>query len=314
MSLPRLRESSKKIGHGSRFGRASLRQGAGCSSPRAKRYCGEAVRECDLPSIGVDAANVAERPVGGLQHIGVAVMKFVPPRGTALLLLLVFPLVGAGLGGCNSRHTEPAPPPTEKSTASQSSAPSMNAGLSSDSKSNKSAVTPPAPSGSMGGLAVSANDVEFVSTAASAGTLAVEASRVALEKTRTSSVRSFAQRMVEDQSRLGTELRALNVASSVGNVAVVNPKDGEELRKLRDLQGREFDKEYIAQIGIAGRKNVDAFQKVADSASDTQLKSFAQSKLPELREHLRTAQALGKSVGATAANSNSGPLAQRSTK
>ena len=172
-----------------------------------------------------------------------------------------------------------------------------------------------APAATMGGRAVSANDVEFVSTVASAGTLEIEASRVALEKTRSAAVRNFAQKMVDDHSKVSAELRALNVASSVSNIASMNPKNGDQLRKLKDLQGRDFDREYAAQIGVAAHQDaVKAFQKAADSAVDPQIRTFAQSKLPELREHLQMAETLAKNVGSVASNSKAERLAQGASK
>jgi len=167
----------------------------------------------------------------------------------------------------------------------------------------------------MGGKAVSASDVDFVSSAASAGALEVEASRVALEKTKTPTVRAFAQKVVDERAKIGTELRALTVAKSVGNLGAMSPKDGDQLRRLKELQGREFDREYVAQIGVAAHQDaVGAFQKAADSASDNQVKTFAQAKLPVLRDHLKDAQQLAKEVGAPAAGSKSDPLATGSTK
>jgi putative membrane protein len=157
--------------------------------------------------------------------------------------------------------------------------------------------------GTMGGKAVSAADVEFVANAASAGTLEVEASRVALEKTKSPAVRDFAQKLIDEHSKAGAELRALKVASSVGNVAAMSPQDGEQLRRLKALQGREFDREYVAQIGVAAHQEaVGAFQRAADSASDNQVKTFAQAKLPALRDHLKTAQGLAKELGARSGN------------
>jgi len=168
-----------------------------------------------------------------------------------------------------------------------------------------------APGATMGGRAVSANDVEFVSTVASAGTLEIEASRVALQKTRSPAVRNFAQKMVDDHSKVGAELRALNVASSVSNIAAMNPKHGDQLRKLKDLQGRDFDREYAAQIGVAAHQDaVQAFQKAADSAIDPQIRTLAQAKLPELREHLKMAETLAKNVGSVASNSKLDRVAQ----
>ncbi|HYS15261.1 MAG TPA: DUF4142 domain-containing protein [Burkholderiaceae bacterium] len=167
----------------------------------------------------------------------------------------------------------------------------------------------------MGGKAVSAGDVDFVSSAASASTLEVEASRVALEKAKTPNVRAFAQKIVDERSKTGAELRALTVAKSVGNLGAMSPKDGEQLRRLKELQGREFDREYVAQIGVAAHQDaVGAFQRAADSANDNQVKTFAQAKLPGLRDNLKDAQQLAKEVGAPAAGSKSDALATRSTR
>src|SRR5262249_51265149 len=151
----------------------------------------------------------------------------------------------------------------------------------------------------------SANDVEFVSNAASTASLEVEAGRTALEKARSPAIRNFAQRMVEQHTKLGMEVRALNVASSVGNVEIMNPRDAGELRRLRELNGREFEREYVEQIALSVHKGViDAFEERARGARDAQLKTFAQAKLPELQEHLKMAQALADGLGASANRTN----------
>lgn len=222
----------------------------------------------------------------------------------------------AAIAACDSRRVEPTLPPVKSSMQVPSNAaPAARHATAEPRIYLAQAGGSTAAPGTMGGKAVSAADVEFVSSAASACTLEVEASRVALEKSKTPAVRNFAQKMVDEHSKVGAELRALNVASSVGNVAAMSPKEGEQLRKLKELQGREFDREYAAQIGVAAHQEaVNAFQKAATSATDTQLKTFAQAKLPGLREHLKMAQALAKNVGASAANTKDDPLAQRSAK
>lgn len=226
-------------------------------------------------------------------------------RMNASLSLACTALLGlSAIAACDSRRVDPTLPPVKSLTqASAEIAPAA-----------RRASSQPRIYLAQAG-AVSAADVEFVSSAASAGTLEVEASHVALEKSKTPAVRNFAQKMIDEHSKVVAELRALNVASSVGNVAAMSPKEGAQLRKLKELQGREFDREYAAQIGVAAHQEaVNAFQKAATSATDSQLKTFAQATLPGLREHLKMAQALARNVGASAANTKDDPLAQRSTK
>lgn len=233
-------------------------------------------------------------------------MKQVRERGVSALLPLactaVFGL--AAIAACDSRKVDPTLPPVKSSVLAAAGTTPAARGASSQPRIYLAQAG-----------AVSAADVEFVSSAASAGTLEVEASRVALEKSKTPAVRNFAQKMIDEHSQVGAELRALNVASSVGNVAAMSPKEGAQLRKLKELQGREFDREYAARIGVAAHQEaVNAFQKAATSSTDAQVKTFAQAKLPGLREHLKMAQALARNLGSPAANTKDDPLAQRSTK
>ena len=148
---------------------------------------------------------------------------------------------------------------------------------------------------------ISAADVDFVATVASGNSLEVEASKLALERSRNDAVRKFAQHMVADHGKVGEELRALPVSASVGNFAALMPKHKDQLSKLRELQGAAFDKAYVTQIGVAAhQETVSLFQKAADGASDSQTKAFAQAKLPALREHLQMAQTMAQQVGGAA--------------
>jgi putative membrane protein len=246
-------------------------------------------------------------------------MKRIRWRGLTAILFIFFGVPGVVLGGCDVRRDEPTPPPVKsQAVAAMPAARSFGLLPVSSRPSMQLAQTSPRSSpspGTMGGKAVSAADVEFVANAASAGTLEVEASRVALEKTKSPAVRDFAQKLIEEHSKAGAELRALKVASSVGNVAAMSPQDGEQLRRLKALQGREFDREYVAQIGVAAHQDaVGAFEKAADRATDNQVKVFAQAKLPALREHLKTAQGLAKELGARTGNSKSESVTTGSSK
>jgi putative membrane protein len=148
---------------------------------------------------------------------------------------------------------------------------------------------------------ISAADVDFVATVASGNSLEVEASKLALERSRNEAVRKFAQHMVADHGKVGQELRALPISASVGNFAALIPKHKDQLNKLRELDGAAFDKAYATQIGVAAhQETVSLFQKAADGASDSQTKAFAQAKLPALREHLALAQTMARQVGSAA--------------
>jgi len=67
---------------------------------------------------------------------------------------------------------------------------------------------------------------------------------------------------------------------------------------LREMSGRDFDREYAVQVGVAAHQQaVTLFERAARDAINPQLKSFAEQMLPHLRDHLRQSQALAKLVG-----------------
>src|SRR5436309_5877846 len=125
-------------------------------------------------------------------------MNRIRPGGIAALLYpWCFGVLGTGvLCACDSRREEPGLPPiTSVAEASPVAAATRFAERSTVAQAES--PRPTTSPGTMGGKAVSAADVEFVSSAASAGTLEVEASRVAREISKLTDVRNFAKTMVD---------------------------------------------------------------------------------------------------------------------
>jgi putative membrane protein len=218
--------------------------------------------------------------------------------------LLACVMAAAGIFTACDRRTDPvasssAAPAARPGTGAASTAPATRPGMAAPASAGATTAAPTPPPV---GKPVSAKDVEFVATAASGSALEVEASKLAMERTKNASVRNFAQKMVDDHSKASAELRALPTASSVGNLSAMIPKHNEQLKKLRELQGAAtFDREYATKIGVSvHEETIDLFQKAADAAADSQIKAFAQKKLPELREHLKMAQAMAREVGGAA--------------
>jgi len=85
--------------------------------------------------------------------------------------------------------------------------------------------------------------------------------------------------------------RLLEIARN-DNLAVsrdMDKADSETLRHLSELEGRDFDREYMNEV-INGRKNtVKLFERMAGEAADPDLRDYARQTIPALREHLRTA-------------------------
>jgi len=145
---------------------------------------------------------------------------------------------------------------------------------------------------------LSSDDRDFIEGAAHAGNAEIEASKLALEKAASPDVKSFAQKMIDDHTKVGDELKTL--AQGKG----VTPPDGPSLvqtakiKALGLMSGENFDKMYASQIAVSAHEDaVELFKKNAAEAEDPDLKAFASKTLPALEEHLRMGKELQQKVG-----------------
>lgn len=146
--------------------------------------------------------------------------------------------------------------------------------------------------------AMTAPDREFVTTVASSDVMEVEASRLALDRTQSEAVRKFALQMVDDHTKTSQVLATIAREAGLTEAMQMNPAHSGDLDRLRGLGGREFDREYTAQVGVAAHQQaITRFERAARDATNPQLRSFAEQMLPHLRDHLRQSQALAKQVG-----------------
>ena len=136
-------------------------------------------------------------------------------------------------------------------------------------------------------------DSSFLKDAAEGGNAEVEGSKLALTQGTTADVKTFAQAMVDDHTKAGTELKAL--ADQKGVKVSDKPsllKEG-ELKMLSKRSGTSFDKHYADSIGVKAHEDtVKLFQKEIDKGSDADVKAWASKTLPTLQHHLDMAKDL----------------------
>jgi putative membrane protein len=150
--------------------------------------------------------------------------------------------------------------------------------------------------GSMGQL--SSQDHKFVMEAAIGGMEEVELGRLAVQKAANADVKAFGQRMVTDHSKANDQLKSIAAQKGVTLPTTLSPDKRQDVDKMAKLSGAEFDKMYMSHMVKDHKKDVSEFEKEASKAGDPTIKSFAQTTLPTLREHLKMAQTIAPKVGA----------------
>ena len=139
---------------------------------------------------------------------------------------------------------------------------------------------------------------EFVKQAAAGGEYEIRSSKLALKQSKSEDVKRIAQKLIDDHTKAGKELKA---TVKDGGVKAKIPEKldqkhqtmMEELKKAKGTTA-DFDKLYLDQQLSAHQDAIALFSGYAKGGDNDKLKSFAEATLPTLQEHqkmITTAQA-----------------------
>ena len=204
---------------------------------------------------------------------------------------------GATTGGPNQPGTPMGPtkagpnaPVTGSNTAAGNSGAGPAAGAAGGPAASKSAADgKPA--------ALSRDDRNFMMKAAQDGIAEVETGQLAQKNGGHPDVKKFGERMVQDHTKAGDELKALAKAKGVTLPEATDRTHARLAKQLSGLTGEKFDKIYAREAGVKDHKSAVAlFSRQAQRGNDPDVKAFAAKTLPTLQEHLKMAQAMHDSV------------------
>ena len=136
---------------------------------------------------------------------------------------------------------------------------------------------------------------DFVTKVAISDMFEVQSSQLALaEKQPDQDTKPFAPRMVKDHQKTTAELKKL-VESGKVKASLPTALDSEHQKMLDDLKsktGKDFDQSYDQIQLKAHQEAVTLFEAYAKSGDNADLKKWATTTLPHLKEHLTMAQKL----------------------
>lgn len=147
------------------------------------------------------------------------------------------------------------------------------------------------------GMAWAATSNDFVDDAAVGGIAEIETSKLALEKSQSADIKTFANTMITDHTKANEELKALAKKHDieVPDDTTLMKKAKEKILEVRD---ESFDAAYANNQVKAHEETIELFKKEANTVTDdkkagnTELKAFAQKMLPALQHHLEEAKKL----------------------
>ncbi|HKW76690.1 MAG TPA: DUF4142 domain-containing protein [Terriglobales bacterium] len=151
------------------------------------------------------------------------------------------------------------------------------------------------------------SDPQIVGVVSAADQIDINTAKLALKKTKNDQVKQFAQQMIDDHTKLqksvddlATKLKVKAEPSDISKS--LHSASATEMKKLRGLKGKAFDKEYIDHEVDYHQQVIDAASKVLiPNAQNPELKSALEGAAPLLQGHLDHAKQIQSSMGSSSA-------------
>jgi putative membrane protein len=139
---------------------------------------------------------------------------------------------------------------------------------------------------------------DFVTQASSANMFEIAAGNLAINNSSNVNVKAFGNHMVTDHGQTGAQMATLANQKGWTIPTTLLAKHQNNLSVLAALTGTAFDKQFAAMMVTSHQETIALFENASDDTGvrDADLRAFASSKLPTLREHLADAQTLQTQV------------------
>lgn len=163
-----------------------------------------------------------------------------------------------------------------------------------------------------GMIRMSSGDQKFMTMAAMGGMAEIEMARLALQKSGNESVKQYAQKMIDDHTMAGDELKRL---ASIKGITLPMQPDAKQMAmmaKLQRLSGAEFDMMYVKEAGVKAHQDMEKlFMKESMNGKDMEAKTFASKTLPTVRMHLQMAREMMRAMKGMGSSGMSGMSSNR---
>jgi putative membrane protein len=147
------------------------------------------------------------------------------------------------------------------------------------------------------------SDTQFAKKAAQGGLAEVKMGQLAQNQGTSDSVKKFGQRMVEDHTKAGDELKKAAAQENITLPDDISAKDKGTYDALSKLSGAAFDRAYARDMVKDHEEDVAEFNKEVNGGQKPAIKDFASQTLPTQQDHLKQAKEMRQNVAASSPTS-----------
>jgi putative membrane protein len=137
-------------------------------------------------------------------------------------------------------------------------------------------------------------DRMFVSKAMQGSMAEVQLAQLTLQKSSNDQVKQFAQRMIDDHTKLNEQMKPVADQLGVKAPDQISKGDRKTIAELQGLSGSAYDQAYIRDMVKDHKQDLGQFQTEASSGQDQTVKDAANQGSKVIAQHLQMAQQLAK--------------------
>jgi len=140
-------------------------------------------------------------------------------------------------------------------------------------------------------------DQNFVKQAAQGNMAEIQMAQLAEQKATDPKVKELAKTIAQDHKQAQEKLEQIAQTQNVSIPTQLPEKVRNEHQKLSSMSGQQFDHAYLQMMVREHKKDIKEFQRASKMASDSDVKQYATSTLPDLQKHLQMAQQVAGQTG-----------------
>lgn len=140
-------------------------------------------------------------------------------------------------------------------------------------------------------------DSDFLIKAASCNNAEIQIAKLASSRSDSPNVKEFAERIVTDHKFAFDKLAEVFKDRKIGVTTGLEKSTKEELARLGELRGTEFDRAFLKHMVDEHKKAVAVFENQVKNGKDAAIRDHAKAMLPDLQKHLKRAEELSRTEG-----------------
>lgn len=146
-----------------------------------------------------------------------------------------------------------------------------------------------------GNTAADQRSIDFIQKAAMTDLFEIETSKLALTKSQSASIKTYAQEMITAHTATSAALTPLAATLKIEPPLQLDNDHLEKIEDLKKASVKDFDQKYVDLQTDVHKSALDLLNDEAKNGNDALLKAFAANTAPKVQMHLDMVKKLDKS-------------------